>query len=127
MVDASWGVAKTPVADRDTVTNDRFARIEARAEARRIAAQAREEARRARHDERARLATADPHAPGARQPRGSGRKDVVRERRDTTGYAMRVDTDRIRALAARGASVASLAAVLGMDAREIERVLNEPA
>ncbi|MGJ3627347.1 hypothetical protein AB5I41_11040 [Sphingomonas sp. MMS24-JH45] len=51
------------------------------------AAEERERVRRERHDERTRRASSDPHDPAARQPRASGRKDIVREQRDTTGYA----------------------------------------
>jgi hypothetical protein len=128
VVDKSWGLSNAaPPTDQPRRaglpaegTTDRLA---ARARAREAAAQEREAARQARLDERARLAAEDPHAAGARQPRGSGRKDIVREQRDTTGYALIKDVARIRTLAERGASVDGLARVFGLPEDEIERIL----
>lgn len=85
--------------------------------------QANEEARARRREQEEQLAATDPHTAAAQRRRGSGRRDVVREQRDTTGYAMVVDGERIRTLAARGASVASLSAVLGMSEDEVQRAL----
>ncbi|MBW6528805.1 hypothetical protein KZ813_18345, partial [Sphingomonas sp. RHCKR7] len=99
------------------------ARLEARAAARAAQAQERETARRSRREAAAALAERDPHRAAAERHRGSGRRDVVRQDRDISGYATVVDAERIRTLAARGASVAGLAAVFGLAAEEIERVL----
>ena len=49
--------------------------------------------------------------------------DIVREQRDTTGYALVKDAARIRTLAERGASVDGLARVFGLPEDEIERIL----
>jgi hypothetical protein len=129
MADKSWGLpSTTPPARRTTGSAEGLlTRIDARAAARQAAAQEREQLRETRRTELAALAEKDPHAAAASRPRGSGRKDVVREQRDTTGYAVVVDEDRIRLLAGRGASVAALAATFGLTADEIERVLNAAA
>ena len=143
MVDKSWGVSGTPsfrVRANDTGHRaiERAAAREARSVERaglmaqrqeeRIARreadlQANEEARARRREQEEQLAATDPHTAAAQRRRGSGRRDVVREQRDTTGYAMVVDGERIRTLAARGASVASLSAVLGMSEDEVQRAL----
>lgn len=129
MADKSWGLPVTTVPARRATggTEGLLTRIDARAAAREAAAQEREQARESRRSELAALAVKDPHAAAASRPRGSGRKDVVREQRDTTGYAIVVDEDRIRLLARRGASTAALAATFGLTADEIERVLNAAA
>lgn len=129
MVDKSWGLPSAERPPRATLpaegTTDRLA---ARAQAREAAAREREAARQARLDERSRIAASDPHAAGARQPRGSGRKDIVREQRDTSGYALVKDAARIRTLAGRGASIDGLARVFGLPEAEIERILaTDPA
>lgn len=144
MVDKSWGVPgasdlrvrtnRSPAERADDRARARDARIatrddglaarlEARAAQREAEKVAREAARTARREEEQRLAASDPHKAALQRRRGSGRKDIVREDRDTTGYAMVVDAQRIRTLAARGASVESLAAVFNMPVAEIERAL----
>jgi hypothetical protein len=146
MADKSWGASPSPpfrirsnesagdraaarAAARDARTGERDAAMAARHEeraARRDAeAKAREAERERRREEEERQAAADPHAAAARRPRGSGRKDVVREQRDTRGYATVVDADRIRVLAKRGASIAGLAGAFGVPAETIEDVLRE--
>ena len=99
------------------------ARLESRAAAREAQAQEREAARRSRREAAAALAERDPHRAAAERKRGSGRRDVVRQDRDVSGYATLVDSERIRTLAARGASAAGLAAVFGISEDEIARVL----
>lgn len=99
------------------------ARLDARAKAREEQATQREQLRQERREAEAKLAASDPHTAAAQRRRGSGRKDIVREQRDTTGYAMVVNAEHIRKLAARGASVASLSAVLGLSIQEIEEAL----
>ncbi|TCP30645.1 hypothetical protein [Sphingomonas sp. BK235] len=126
MVDSSWGQPPAPRGEIGAPRGERAAerartaaeRIAARATAtgERLAARAAARAREAEERERARAA--------AQRHRGSGRRDVVREQRDTSGYAMVVDAARIRALAERGASVAGLAAVFGRAEEEIRRVLD---
>jgi hypothetical protein len=74
-------------------------------------------------DADAALRARDPHAAAAQRQRGSGRKDIVREDRDTTSYRMVTDHARIRTLAARGASAESLADVLGLPIDEVRQVL----
>jgi hypothetical protein len=100
-----------------------FARLEARAAAREGQAREREAMRQSRREANAALAEADPHRAAAARHRGSGRRDIVREQRDTSGYAMVVDAEKIRALARRGASTTSLAAVFDVPIDEIMRVL----
>lgn len=128
MADKSWGLPSAPAALPETraAGGDRLSRLEARAAEREASAQAREQARDQRRAEIAELGAKDPHAAAAQRRRVSGRKDVVREQRDTRSYAVVVDEGRIRTLAQRGASVAGLAAVFGLPAAEIERVLNTP-
>ncbi|WP_258047782.1 hypothetical protein [Sphingomonas citri] len=140
MVDSSWnhgGVAgqrrevATSADERARSSEARAAaraeamtaRLESRAAAREAQAQEREAARRSRREAAAALAERDPHRAAAERKRGSGRRDVVRQDRDVSGYATLVDGERIRTLAARGASVAGLAAVFGLGEDEIARVL----
>ncbi|OWK30030.1 hypothetical protein [Sphingomonas dokdonensis] len=144
MVDKSWG--GPPLSNVRVRTNDSLEeraarrarerenraqsrdtgmaeRLEARAKAREAGAAERERIRQERREAEAKLAQSDPHTAAAQRRRGSGRKDIVREERDTTGYAMVVDPARIRTLADRGASVDSLAAVLGLSVQEIKDAL----
>ncbi|WP_277980839.1 hypothetical protein [Sphingomonas phyllosphaerae] len=140
MVDSSWNLGGAAGGRRDAATraDERAgssearaaeraeamsARLESRAATRAAQAQEREAARRTRSDAAAALAERDPHRAAAERKRGSGRRDVVRQDRDVSGYATLVDGERIRTLAARGASVAGLAAVFGLSEDEIARVL----
>ncbi|WP_052742546.1 hypothetical protein [Sphingomonas sp. Ag1] len=102
-----------------------LSRLEARAAERAASAQAREALRQERRRADAELTASDPHRAAEQRRRGSGRKDIVREQRDTSGYTMVVDRQRVRALAARGASIASLAAAFHLPADEIEALLAE--
>lgn len=104
-------------------TDATVARLEARAAAREAQAREREAMRQSRRQADAALAESDPHRAAAARHRGSGRRDIVREQRDTSGYAIVVDVERIRALARRGAAPTSLAAVFGVPIDEIVRVL----
>lgn len=123
MVHKSWGSPPlAPAPERPTQT-DTFNRLEARAAAREAQAREREAARQARRQADAELAARDPHRAAAQRRRGSGRKDIVREQRDTSGYAVVVDRERVRALARRGASPASLAAAFESSIEEIARLL----
>ena len=99
--------------------------MEERAARREEETKAREAAREQRRLDEERQAAADPHGAAARRHRGSGRNDVVREQRDTRGYATVVDADRIRTLAKRGASIAGLAGAFGVPVETIEAVLRE--
>jgi hypothetical protein len=142
VVDSSWGVSADPTVgtSRDAATraDERVrssearaaaraaamaARLESRAAAREAQAQEREGVRRSRREAAVALAERDPHRAAAERKRGSGRRDVVRQDRDISGYATVVDAERIRTLAARGASIDGLVAVFGVTADEIERVL----
>lgn len=144
MVDKSWGVAASPgfsvrsnagpddraaerARARETRAQERAEaanrRVETRAAARDADVAAREQARSERRDREARAATGDPHAAAAARRRSSGRRDVVREPRDTRSYATVVDEERIRALAARGASVAGLAGAFGIGEHEVHDIL----
>lgn len=145
VVDESWGVSAPPglgvrrndgpadrAAERARAREIR-ARERADAMALRLAARAagrdtdlaaREEERIARREQERLAATGDPHAAAAARRRSSGRKDVVREHRDTRAYATVVDEDRIRALAGRGASITGLAAAFGIGEDEVRRVLS---
>ena len=144
MVDKSWGIAGTPgfrvrtnltlderaaerARARETRTADRSEaipeRLKTQAAKREAEMQERERERQARREEEMRSAAADPHAAAAKRHRSSGRKDVVREQRDTRGYATLVDSERICEVAKRGASVAGLAAAFGVPAGEIEEIL----
>ncbi|MFS0771620.1 hypothetical protein [Sphingomonas sp. 1P08PE] len=143
MVDKSWGGPPTGnlrvrsnltqgdraaerAAARELRVRERTAtageRLESRAAAREAEARRREQAREQRRDEERRV-TSDPHADAARRPRSSGRKDVVREQRDTRTYATIVDLGRMRELARRGASVSGLAAAFGVTVAEVEAAL----
>ncbi|GAA3253608.1 hypothetical protein GCM10020258_10830 [Sphingomonas yabuuchiae] len=77
-------------------------RMEARAALRERETLAREAERAARREAEEAAAARDPHAAAAKRHRTSGRKDVVREQRDTRGYATVVDEGRIRELSKRG-------------------------
>ena len=145
MVDKSWGAApSTPsfrvrtnaspdqrAAERARAREDRSReraaameqRLETRAVEREADIRAREEARTARRIEEERKAEGDPHAAAAQRRRGSGRKDVVREQRDTRGYTTIVDIGRMRELARRGASVSGLAGAFGITEAEVEAAL----
>ncbi len=145
LVDKSWGAAPTTpgfrirtndspdqraaerARARDERAKERAAmmgqRLEARAVDREADIQAREQARLARREEEERKANGDPHAAAAQRRRGSGRKDVVREQRDTRGYATIVDIDRMRELARRGASVSGLAGAFGITEAEVQAAL----
>lgn len=144
MVDKSWGgppLSNVPLRTNDSLEEraarraqareDRArtrddgmaARLEARAKAREAEAAERERIRQERREAEAKLAQSDPHTAAAQRRRGSGRKDIVREQRDTSGYTMVVDAARIRKLADRGASVESLATVLGLSVQEIKDAL----
>jgi hypothetical protein len=99
-------------------------RLEERAVSREAEVAAREVARATRRQSEQQAAAADPHAAAAERHRSSGRKDVVREERDTRSYKTVVDERRIRELAHRGASVSGLAAAFGISTDEVERVLD---
>ena len=145
MVDKSWGTP-SPSADfrvrsnlsledraaeraaaREARARDRAGdmeqRLKERLESREVEMRAREQAREARREEEQKLAEGDPHAAAAQRRRGSGRKDVVREQRDTRGYATVVDAARMRELARRGASVTGLAGAFGIAVDEVEAIL----
>ncbi|BCI72245.1 hypothetical protein SPKIRA_30750 [Sphingomonas paucimobilis] len=98
-------------------------RMEARAANRLRETAAREAERAARRDAETAAAARDPHAAAAKRHHTSGRKDVVREQRDTRGYTTLVDEGRIRELAKRGASLAGLASAFGISQQEIETIL----
>jgi hypothetical protein len=144
VADRSWGVDSTPgfhirssedgatsrarhraerAREREAALAERLAN---RSAERAAAAEAREADRVERRDAADRRAMIDPHAAPAR-PRGSGRKDVVREQRDTRGYTTIVDDERIRVLFKRGASVAGLAAAFGIDAEAVAAILANDA
>ncbi len=101
-------------------------RIEARIANRDADAVAREQAREERREQERLRATGDPHAEAARRHRSSGRKDVVREQRDTRSYTTVVDAGRMRELARRGASPSGLAGAFGITVEAVEAILNEP-
>ncbi|MEJ8628811.1 hypothetical protein P0F65_00575 [Sphingomonas sp. I4] len=145
MVDDSWGVtpargglrvrtndtleerAAARARAREARAGEREAlmanRLEARAANRERDIAAREAERTARREAETAAAAKDPHAAAAKRHRTSGRKDVVREQRDTRGYATLVDEERIRELAKRGASLGGLAAAFGITVEEIAQVL----
>jgi hypothetical protein len=144
MVDKSWGVGATSdvrirsnerpddraaarAAGREERARARAdtmaARLEARAAGREADTAAREAARIARREQEQQRASGDPHADAARRHRSSGRKDIVREQRDTRGYTTVVDAGRIRELARRGASITGLAGAFGISEAEVERAL----
>ena len=145
MVDKSWGTP-SPSADfrvrsnltleqraaeraaaREARARDRAGdmeqRLKERLESREVEMREREQAREARREEEQKLAEGDPHAAAAQRRRGSGRKDVVREQRDTRGYTTVVDVARMRELAKRGASVSGLAGAFGISVEEVEAAL----
>jgi nitroimidazol reductase NimA-like FMN-containing flavoprotein (pyridoxamine 5'-phosphate oxidase superfamily) len=144
MVDNSWGVTP-PRGGLRVRTNDSLeeraaarakarearagerstlmaGRMEARAALRERETLAREAERAARREAEEAAAAKDPHA-AAKRHRTSGRKDVVREQRDTRGYTTVVDEGRIRELSKRGASLSGLAAAFGITAEEVGRIL----
>ena len=146
MVDKSWGTP-SPSADfrvrsnlsledraaeraaaREARARDRAGdmeqRLKERLESREVEMREREQAREARREEEQKLAEGDPHAAAAQRRRGSGRKDVVREQRDTRGYTTVVDVARMRELAKRGASVSGLAGAFGISVEEVEAALD---
>ena len=112
MVDKSWG---TPSPSPDFRVRSNLSLEQRAAE--------RAAAREARRAEEQKLAEGDPHAAAAQRRRGSGRKDVVREQRDTRGYTTVVDVARMRELAKRGASVTGLAGAFGVSVEEVEAAL----
>jgi hypothetical protein len=103
--------------------DSRAALLDERSARREAQVQEREAARTARRTAETAAAAVDPHADAARRPRASGRRDIVRQERDTSGYAVVVDHRRIRTLAARGASPASLAGVFALPLEDILAVL----
>ena len=111
--------------ERDAVMAQR---LEARAADREADTAARERARVERREAEIAAAAAaahapDPHAAAANRHRGSGRKDVVREQRDTRAYTTIVDGGRMRELARRGASVSGLAGAFAVSEEEVRRIL----
>ena len=151
MVDDSWGVtpprgglrvrtndsleerAAARAKAREARAADRGAlmaeRMEARAAFRERETLARETERAARREAEEAAAARDPHAAAAKRHRTSGRKDVVREQRDTRGYTTVVDAGRIRELSKRGASLSGLAAAFGITPEEVAHILatDEPS
>jgi len=146
VVDKSWGSAASPgfrirtndsleerAAERARAREERARarvdtaaeRLDARAQAREAQAAERERIRQERREAEAQLALSDPHKAASQRKRGSGRKDIVRVQRDTSNYTMVVNADRIRTLAERGASVASLASVFGLTIDQITEALSE--
>lgn len=107
-------------AERDTLASQR---LEDRAKRRDADMAAREQERERRREAEIAAASTDVHAEAAKRHRSSGRKDVVREQRDTRGYATIVDIGRMRELAKRGASVGGLAAAFGVTVEEVEAAL----
>jgi hypothetical protein len=95
----------------------------ARAASRESAVQAREQARVSRREREVAAAASAPHEAAAARHRSSGRRDVVREQRDTRSYTTVVDENRICELARRGASVAGLASAFGISQEEVARLL----
>ena len=107
-------------------------RAQARATRRDDAARERESARETRSLQEPRMPIRTRDAGGGdtaapSRPRRSGRKDVVREQRDTRAYRTVINVDRMRALAARGASVTGLAGAFGVSVEEIEQFLSAAA
>jgi len=99
-------------------------RLETRAAGRDAGIAAREQARVERRGQEMQSASGDPHAAAARRHRTSGRKDIVREQRDTRSYATIVDADRMCELARRGASVTGLAGAFGITPDEVQAILD---
>jgi len=107
-----------------------LARTEQRAVDREAASRLREEARTARRTEeeqrRATLVEEREARPRRRQSTGAlARTGEQRVERDTRHYATDRDPERIRTLAARGATPEALAAVFGVSVAEIAAVLAE--
>jgi len=144
VVDKSWGISERPALGPSTEATGvnraeersqaRLARAQERAEAmqqrsearagqREVDRVAREQARSTRREDEAQRAAGDPHAAAAARWRGSGRKDVVREQRDTRAYTTLVDAGRIRTLAGRGASLAGLAGAFGITVEAVAAIL----
>lgn len=134
VVDKSWGVPTRepgdqrtdPLASREHRSAERLKafddRAQVRAAERQAAAQERERARDARRqDEQARRAEGTADRPS--RARRSGRTDVVRVQRDTSGYQTVKDVERMRELAKRGASVTGLAEAFGLSVEEVEHAL----
>ncbi len=141
MVDKSWGVSSSPTfrVRSNASPDDRAAerakaraaradattqRLEARAASRDAETATREQVRVDRRAEEEQRAAADPHAAAASRHRSSGRKDVVREQRDTRAYTTLVDADRIRELARRGASLTGLAGAFGVTVADVQAILD---
>lgn len=144
MVDKSWGVPGSPslrvrtnatledraadrVKAREERVTERAAAIaqqtEERAARREADVIAREQVRSERRQDELRDAAADPHGAASKRHRASGRKDVVREDRDTKLYKTAVDLRRMRELAARGVSVSGLAGAFGISHQKVEELL----
>ncbi|VXC77694.1 conserved hypothetical protein [Sphingomonas sp. T1] len=112
-------------------------RAEARAAQRDALSQDRERAREARRVEEAQRIRARLDAPPANDEealkiakrRRSGARarsgEETKTERDTRGYTTIVDPARICTLAARGASIAALAAAFGITAEEVEAALRD--
>ena len=145
MVDKSWGVsscsdlrvrtnaspderAAERARARDTRARERAEamtqRLEARATTRDAETAAREQARIERREQETQCADGDRHAAAARRHRSSGRKDIVREQRDTRSYTTVVDEVRIRELAQRGASLTGLARAFGLTPEDVQNILD---
>jgi hypothetical protein len=144
LADKSWGTSPTPdfrirtnaspeqraaerAEAREARTRERaqtaILRTQTRSASRDAESVAREAERVARREREQRDAVGDPHAAAAARRRSSGRKDVVREQRDTRSYTTVVNVDRMRELAKRGASIAGLAGAFGITVEEVEAAL----
>ena len=99
-------------------------RLEVRARSREAEIAERERVRAGRREEEMRRASCDPHAAAAERHRASGRKDMVREQRDTRSFTTLVDEGRVRELARRGASVTGLAGAFGITPDEVRSILD---
>ncbi|NII57667.1 hypothetical protein [Sphingomonas aerolata] len=133
--------AEERAREREQRAQDRLAatdqRAEARAAQRDALSQDRERAREARRVEEAQRIRARLDAPPANDEealkiakrRRSGARarsgEETKTERDTRGYTTIVDPARIRTLAARGASIAALAAAFGITAEEVEAALRD--
>lgn len=146
MVDKSWGGVATGdfrvrtnespaeraakrAQDRQARAEERAGlmsqRLEARATTREVDMAAREQARIERREREQQTASGDPHAAAAKRHRTSGRKDVVKEQRDTRSYTTVVDEGRIRELAKRGASASGLAGAFGITEAQVAAFLSD--
>jgi hypothetical protein len=132
VVDKSWGVPAPSGAPASNGGGGQGAAERAEAMARRQEARlarreadrhASEQARTERRAAEQQQATGDSHAAPVRRRRSLERREGRREQRDTSGYATVVDHDRLRQLAARGASSASLASVFGITEAEVAGAL----